>query len=106
MNIKNLTEKVEGKQIVVANQNIDVKTGYCGDFLSFVMANAPENCVWFTVMTNVNVVGVAVMADIKAICICENQMPDDALIEKAKEQNINIVSTKMDVFTASQKVFN
>jgi hypothetical protein len=39
----------------------EVKSGYCGDLLSEVIANAPEGCAWMTVQGHQNIVAVAVL---------------------------------------------
>lgn len=106
MTTNELIEKLGGKGIVVANECREISTGYCGDFLSFVMGKAPADCAWFTVMTNLNVAAVATLADISAIVICEGCAPDANLILRAQQQHINIITTELDVFSAVMKVFN
>lgn len=80
----------------------EVLGGYAGDFLSFVMGKAPEGSAWFTVMTNVNVAAVATLADIAVVVICENCHPDTKLVEKAEENGINIIGTRLDIFSAAR----
>lgn len=106
MKTSDLIEKLNGKGVVVANECREIVTGYCGDFLSFVMGKAPADCAWFTVMTNINVTAVASLADVSAVVICENCVPSDELVLKAQIQHINIITTKLDVFQAVMKAFN
>lgn len=100
MKIHNLIEKLNGEACHIADENIEISGGYAGDFLSFVMAKAPENCAWFTIMTNVNVSAVAVLSAVGVVVLCEGCSPDDALLEKAKLNGINIITTQLDVFSA------
>ena len=51
--------KILSAKVVNQGEAQEVKGGYCGDFLSHVMAKAPENAAWFTIMSNVNVAAVA-----------------------------------------------
>lgn len=77
--------------------------GYAGDFLSFVMGRAPSSCAWFTVMTNVNVCAVATLADVGVVVLCEGVEPSEQLLDKAKEHNVNLIGTELDVFEAVKK---
>lgn len=94
--------KILNATIVSVPENFkrNIKGGYCGDFLSLVMSKAPEDCVWFTVMTNINVSAVASLANVAVVVVCEGSKCDDALIAKAKVQNICIIQTDLPVFEA------
>ena len=73
---------------------------YAGDFLSRVMGKAPSESCWLTVMNNVNVAGVATLADIKAVVLCEGVTPDARLKEKCTDEGISLLTTDMSVFDA------
>ncbi len=107
MKIEQLAKKIQGKFLVDGDKQREISTGYCGDFLSFVMGKAPANCAWFTVMTNLNIVAVGSLADVAVIVVCENngQIEQD-VIERAKQQNLSIVSTNLDIFTAVMRGFD
>lgn len=83
--------------------NRDISTGFCGDLLSIVMSKAPTDSVWFTVMNNVNVIAVASLVDVSAVVICDAEVNKE-LIEKAKENNINLYSSKEDVFSTLKRI--
>ncbi len=87
-------------------EDSEITTGYAGDFLSNVMGKAPSGCCWFTVMTNVNVCAVAVLAEIALIVIYEGSETDENLINKAKQQGVNVVKTDMDVYQAIACIAN
>ncbi len=84
----------------------EISGGFCGDLLSWVMANAKEDCVWFTVMGNINSVAVASLNDIGCIVLCQNSKINDIALQKAKEEGIFIFSTDMPIFEASGKFYN
>lgn len=98
MTVEEIVSKTEGKLICSAEIDEDISSVYAGDFLSRVMGNAPPSCVWLTVMTNINVAGVATLADIKAIVLCENVVPDNLLIKKCNEENIALIQTIKTVY--------
>ncbi|MEG1663321.1 MAG: hypothetical protein RR338_04980 [Clostridia bacterium] len=97
--------KILNAQIVnLADESRQIECGYAGDFLSFVMGKAPTNCCWFTVMNNINVCAVATLADITVVVLCEGVLPDENLLAKIKLQGINLISTKLDIFSAIKLV--
>ncbi len=104
MKTKTIIEKLNAKVVNFCNDT-EINSGYCGDFLSFVMGKAPTGCCWFTVMNNINVAGVATLADIGVVVLCEGVSADLRLKERAERENINIIETEYDVFNAVLKVF-
>jgi hypothetical protein len=104
MTVNDAISKLNAKVCNLEDGEREVKAGYAGDFLSNVMGKAPTDCVWFTVMNNVNVAAVATLADVAVIVLCEGTMPDDKLSEKCGAQGINLVSVKEDVYTAVLKL--
>ncbi len=83
-----------------------VNCGYAGDLLSWVMGRAPADCAWVTVMSNVNVVAVASLADVGCVILAENAELDEAALEKARAVGINIYRTSMPVFEVCAKLAN
>ena len=100
MRVKDVVKLIGAEVINLADGDRQVVTGYCGDFLSFVMGKAPEDSCWFTVMTNINVCAVAKLADVAVIAICEGALPSDDLVHKAKIQGVNLIRTNLDVYSA------
>jgi hypothetical protein len=82
-------------------ENREVVTGYCGDFLSFVIGKAPEDGAWFTVMSNANVAAVALLADVAVIVLCESIKPDESLSARCKTEGLNILSTGLTAYEAA-----
>ena len=73
-----------------------VDGGYVGDLLSVVMGNAQ---VWVTIQSHVNIIAVAALAGIPAIIIAHGYEPERETLEKAKEEGIEIFTTKLDSFS-------
>jgi len=82
----------------------DIRGGYCGDFLSFVMGKAPAGAAWFTVMSNVNVAAVAYMAEVGAVVLCENVKPDPALTVRCEKEGIPLFMTPLDAYHAAARL--
>ncbi|GHV04410.1 hypothetical protein FACS1894211_16930 [Clostridia bacterium] len=100
MTIEDLKTKLHAKEIVVSEKSREVKAFYAGDFLSHVMGRMEPDSAWFTIVANVNVAGVAVLADAAAVVLCEGILPDEALKTKAKQQCLNLLVTDKTVFEA------
>jgi hypothetical protein len=77
---------------------------YAGDFLSRVMGKAPPGCAWLTIMANVNVAGVASLADVGAVVLCEGVVPDKPLSEKCAAQGIALIRTPLSVYEACKRL--
>lgn len=102
MTLSELSEKVEGRITVPSDG--EIKAFYAGDFLSRVMGRAPSESAWFTVMANVNVAGVAVLAEVRAVVLCEGATPDPLLVEKLKNEGIGLIETKLPLFESCVRV--
>lgn len=100
MTIDCLMTKLDAKCLNKTVSEREVECGYAGDLLSFVIGKAPSGCAWFTVMNNVNVCAVATLADVAVVVLCEGVQPDEMLLEKAQMQNVNILCTEYDIYTA------
>ncbi|MDR1939726.1 MAG: hypothetical protein LBQ40_02905 [Clostridiales bacterium] len=98
--VKKLIEILNAETINFS-ENREITTGYCGDFLSFVISKAPVGAAWFTVMSNVNVAAVALLAEVPAVVLCEGVKPDEGLSARCKAEGINLISTELDAYGAS-----
>ena len=78
-----------------------VTSGYAGDLLSWVLGRAERDCAWLTIMSNQNVAAVALMAEAACVVLTEGVRPDEALRQRAEQQNINILGTKLSTFDAA-----
>ena len=103
MNVNQLAEILDAVKLNVEDGERVIETGYAGDLLSFVMGKAPENSAWFTIMTNVNILAVATLTEVSVIVVCEDASVDESVINKAKEQGINLIKTKQDIFSAIKR---
>jgi hypothetical protein len=103
MKVKELIKNNSLKCFAEGDFEKEIESGYSGDFLSNTISRAGDNCIWFTVMNNVNVAAVALLIDCAVICLCENVEPDKAFLEKAKNEKINIIGTQLDVYSAIKK---
>lgn len=105
MTVKELAEKL-GLEILTGDINLDreVKGGYCGDLLSWVMSKAQQDNAWITIMSNTNIVAVAVLTDVSCVILCEDVSPEEECLKKALEQEVAILKTPMSAFELAGKL--
>ena len=101
MTAKQLTG-MTGFKVLAGDGSATVDSVYCCDLLSIVMGKLPSESVWVTVMGNRNSIAVAVLAECGCIVLAEGRPLDDDAREKAKEENISVLSTELPVFEAAK----
>ncbi len=102
MTVDQLSSSFEA--INIADGGRELGRLFCCDLLSIAMGRAPEGCVWVTVMSNVNTLAVASLADAAVVILAEGQRPDETVRAKAAEQGINLFATQLPVFEACMQV--
>ena len=71
---------------------------YIGDLLSWVMGRAQMDNAWITIMTNVNVIAVASLADTSCVILAEGvEMPED-IVQTALEKEVNILRSSKPIY--------
>lgn len=108
MNVKELIEKTDFQVIHVAEDagNTEVTKTYCCDLLSVAMSRVPEGAAWVTVMSNLNTLAVASLTEAACVIIAEGAAIDEPVKEKAKQQDITLLSTELPVFDAALKIYH
>ncbi len=104
MTVKSLSEKLNLKILVQGDMDREVIGGYCGDLLSWVMGRAQSGDCWFTVMGNINAIGVCVLADCACIVLCENASLDENAKARAEIQGVCILSSEENSYTLAAKL--
>lgn len=106
--IKNLIKLIDGKLLTEHDlqKDIEINGGYVADLLSDVMGNAKEGDIWITIMKHLNVIAVASLASISAVVFAKNIVPDKAIIVKANEEDICLISSSLSTFELAGKLYN
>ncbi|MFI3325645.1 MAG: DRTGG domain-containing protein [Clostridia bacterium] len=77
---------------------------YTCDLLSWAMAKATEDSMWFTVMGNVNTVAVACLKDVSCIVLIEGATLDEDAKARAQQNEIAVYQTDLSAVSAILKV--
>ncbi len=72
----------------------EVKSVYCGDLLSDVLAQAQPECVWFTVQGHTNIIAVASLRDVSCVVVVNGIAPDPQTVAKARGQGVSLCGSR------------
>ena len=98
MTVKQFAQQFGYQILCLPDESREIKGGYAGDLLSWVMGRLTADYAWVTIMSNINIVAVATLTDPACIILSENVDPDADVITRAIQQGINILKTDRDTF--------
>ena len=104
MTVKELAEHFGYDIVCMPEPDRDVTGGYAGDLLSWVMGRAESGDAWVTIMSNVNIIAVATLADPACIVLAEGVMIDADVLSKAEREGVNVISSTLDSFALCAKI--
>ncbi|NLC17942.1 MAG: hypothetical protein GX757_01765 [Clostridiales bacterium] len=87
------------------NTEREISAVYCCDLLSIAMGKMPAGSAWVTVMSNINTLAVASLADASCIILAEGCHLDVNGLAKAREQGITVFETELPVFDAALAIY-
>ncbi len=100
---------VDGFEVVtVPEGDREINGCYIGDLLSWVMGRAKADNAWITIMSNINIVAVASLADVACVILAEGVEVDSTVRETAEAKGVNVISTKLPAYETAvllNKVF-
>ena len=101
MNVRELAHVMALTEFIMPEPGREVNGGYVGDLLSWVMGRAQTGNAGITIMSNQNVAAVALMTEVACVILAEGVVPDETLRQRAEQQSVNILGTKMSAFDAA-----
>lgn len=104
MTVRETADKFGLTEFACSDPDREVRDGYAGDLLSWVMGRAKSGQIWLTIMSNRNIVAVAELTDVALIVLCEGVEPDAGVAELAKSRGINLFGTAESVFSLAAKL--
>jgi len=99
LNLENITPEID------IDNAPEIKRGYASDLLSDVMGNAPAGGILVTVQVHLNVVAVAVHADLAAVIFALGRRPDESTRERAAQENIILLVSHEPAFDIVGKLY-
>ncbi len=81
------------KTIALPDGDREINGVYIGDLLSWVMGRAQADNAWITIMSNINILAVASLADTACIILAEGVEVAQDVIDTANQKGVNILSS-------------
>ncbi|HIS23964.1 MAG TPA: hypothetical protein IAD01_00955 [Candidatus Faeciplasma gallinarum] len=104
MTVNELSAQAEFKALTMPDGEREITGVYIGDLLSWVMGRAKADCAWITIMSNINIVAVASLADTACIILAESvELPED-VVSTATQKNVNILSSELGAYEIACKL--
>ena len=104
MTVEDFFKEAQLTALCMPDPEREVKGAYVGDLLSWVMGRACSDNVWITIMSNVNIVAVATLADTSCILLAEGVIPEADVLDTAMAKGVNILSSKLSAFELASKI--
>lgn len=101
MTVRELLENAEFKALTLPCPEREIHGVYVGDLLSWVMGRAKADNAWITIMSNVNILAVATLADTACVILAEDVVPESEVLTAAREKEINVLSTPLTAYEAA-----
>ena len=105
MTVKDIIEKLDLKCLNPVNLDAEVSSAYASDLLSDVMGNARSGQVWITMQTHKNVTAIASLRDLAAVVIVRGGMPDQDMLDHAKDEDVCILVSQDPTFQVCGKLY-
>lgn len=104
MTVKEFSEKSGFAPVALPDGEREITGVYIGDLLSWVMGRASSGDAWITIMSNINIVAVASLADAACIILAEGVELDDKIIATAEAKGVNVLSAPCGAYAAACKL--
>ena len=99
MTVDNFVKASGFKVIALPSPEKEIDGVYIGDLLSWVMGRLDADNAWVTIMSNVNIIAVATLADPSCIILSEGVELEEDVLNRAKQQGINVLTTAKTTFS-------
>ena len=102
--VSELVSELGLEPIALVRGEREVKGGFTGDLLSYVMAHLQADEVWVTIMTNVNVVAVASLTDAACVVVADGAEIAAEVVQSAHQRGVNLLRSGMSAFELCAKL--
>lgn len=104
MTVAALCKKCGFKPAVLPDPERQVNGAYIGDLLSWVMGRAQTDNAWITIMSNINVIAVASLADVACVILSEGVTLEENVAKTAEAKGINILVSSLPSFETALSI--
>ena len=104
MTVGEIAKNLPLSKVSLSDADRTVEGVYIGDLLSWVMGRAKSGNIWITIMSNINVIAVATLADVSCVILAEGVQLDSDTISAAKAKGVNILFTDLTSYEIAAKI--
>lgn len=87
------------------SDEVEVTAGFVSDLLSDVLANAPAGGVLVTVQVHMNVVAVALHAELSAVVLAAGRQPEQDVIDRAVQEKLPLFVSELPAFELAGRLY-
>ena len=98
MTVQQMADRLSLTTLSEVDADREIDGVYIGDLLSWVMGRAKSDNAWITIMSNINIVAVASLADVACVILAEGVSLDESVRETAKQKGVNIYSSDQTAY--------
>ena len=98
MKVSELASHEGFKTVCLPDGEREIEGVYIGDLLSWVMGRADNGNAWITIMSNINTVAVATLADTSVIILAEGVALDQEVKDAAQSKGINVLTSSSPAY--------
>ena len=100
MKVKDIVDILKCQVLNEGDMEEEVKTACGSDMMSDVLAYVKDQGVLLTGLNNPQVVRTAEMMDMKCIVFVRGKVPDETILEMARERDIVVMTSEKPMFIA------
>lgn len=104
MTVESLAKECGFEVICMPSPEREPDGAYIGDLLSWVMGKADSGNVWITIMSNINVIAVATLADVSCVVLAEGVTIDSDIIAAAEAKGVNVFSSSLSAYCIAKQI--
>ena len=104
MTVEELANKTGLTTVTLPDAKREIHGAYVCDLLSWVMGRASSDNAWITIMSNINVVAVATLADVGCVIFAEGVVPDEELKSVADTKGINLLTSPVSAYETAVRI--
>lgn len=104
MTVGEIAKNLPLSKVSISDADRTVEGVYIGDLLSWVMGRAKSGNIWITIMSNINVIAVATLADVSCVILAEGVQLDSDILAAAKAKGVNILFTDLTSYEIAAKI--
>ena len=104
MTVEKLANTIDCRILSLPDKDRETEGVYIGDLLSWVMGRAECGNVWITIMSNINTVAVATLADVSCILLAEGVTLDAEVLNTAIAKGVNVLSSDLSAYELATRL--